>query len=116
MPYGSSVTSNGLAPACEDANEAWPVGCQSWVITTLSKARRRRATSGMMASPSATASAPPGRKSFCTSITSRTSSPVMTIGVVSTSASPAGPRERANTLALEQYHDHEREHERQNQI
>src|ERR1700677_4487445 len=115
MPYGSSVTSNGLAPACEDANEAWPAGWQSWVITTLSKARARRSTSGMIASPSATASAPPGRKSFCTSMTRRASSPVMTIGD-SISASPTGPRELADPPALEQYHDDERKHERQDQI
>src|SRR5271156_5711041 len=115
MPYGSSVTSNGLAPSCEDANDAWPAGCQSWVTTTFSNARPSRSTSGMIASPSATASAPPGRKSFCTSITMRTSSAVMTIGA-STSAPPASPRELANALALEQYHDHEREHERHDEI
>src|SRR5271167_1393770 len=115
MPYGSSVTSNGMAPACEEANDAWPAGCQSWVTTTLSNSRARRSTSVMIASPSATASAPPGRKSFCTSITSRTSSAVMTIGA-SISASPASPRDLADALALEQYHDHEREHERQDEI
>jgi hypothetical protein len=47
-------------------------GCQSREATTVEKQGIQALMMGMMASPSATGSAPPGQKSFCTSTTSRT--------------------------------------------
>src|SRR5262249_3625271 len=60
---------NGSASFHELANEACPLGCQSWVNTTLSSRPIRRLTRGTMALAPGTASAPPSQKSFCMSIT-----------------------------------------------
>ena len=51
-------------------------GCQSWVKTRTANAGAMRLTSGTTRSPSATASAPPGQKSFCTSMTMSASAEV----------------------------------------
>jgi 8-oxo-dGTP pyrophosphatase MutT (NUDIX family) len=57
------------------ANEPWSAGCQSRVATTNGMLCASRLIGSTTASPSATASAPPGQKSFWTSITSRASIP-----------------------------------------
>src|SRR3989337_1281989 len=64
---------NGRFPRWLEANEAWPAGCQSCVSTTTAKRSAISLTSGTISSPCATASAPPGRKSFCTSTTTSAS-------------------------------------------
>ena len=51
------------------AKEMWLGVCQSWVRMTWSKRAARALMPGRMASPSATAKAPPGRKSSCMSMT-----------------------------------------------
>src|SRR5579875_3864495 len=74
VPYAAStVSTNGCLPACDAANEMWPSGCQSCVRITCSNRAARVLIAGMIASPSATASGPPGMKSFCMSITSSAS-------------------------------------------
>ena len=73
MPYGSWVVSNGFLPGWDDAKETCPGVCQSCVSTTCSKPVASRLMSGMIWSPSFTASEPPGVKQFWTSITRRTS-------------------------------------------
>src|SRR5580704_426581 len=67
------MVSNGCRPGCEEANDKWPRGCQSWVSTTLRNRAAIRLTIGTTSSPRGTASAPPGQKSFCTSTAMRTS-------------------------------------------
>src|SRR5450432_1382831 len=67
------MVSNRAEPGWLEANELWPAGCQSCVSTTWSKRSVSRLMTGTTASPSPTASAPPGQKSFCTSMTSSTS-------------------------------------------
>ncbi len=42
VPYESSMVSKGFFPGCDEAKEAWPRGCQSWVRTTFSKRAARR--------------------------------------------------------------------------
>src|SRR6266446_8946928 len=68
------MVSNAAEPGCDVAKELWPDGCQSWVSATWPKHSVRRLMTGTTASPSATASAPPAQKSFCTSIISSKSS------------------------------------------
>src|SRR3954451_22768729 len=68
------MVSNAAEPGCAVANELWPAGCQSWVSATWPKPSARRLMTGTTASPSPTASAPPGQKSFCTSMIKSTSS------------------------------------------
>src|SRR5262245_20044651 len=82
------MVSKGFFPGWEEANEAWPGGCQSWVSTTFSKRAARRLITGTTSSPFGTASAPPGQKSFCTSTTIRQ-------GVMSTVGHRKPARERA---------------------
>src|SRR6202042_260018 len=106
--------SNGLLPGCEEAKEIWPVGCQSWVSTTLAKRSPRRLTSGTIASPSATASAPPGMKSFCMSITRRTSR--SSIAIPAVMASHLGANDFGDPLPFEQHDDDQREDQRNNKI
>src|SRR3954470_18680049 len=55
----------GQMPPCAE-NEPWSAGCQSRVATTRSKRPESMSsrTRGAIASPSGTASAPPGEKSF----------------------------------------------------
>src|SRR5918996_6020692 len=65
------MVSKGFFPGCEEAKEAWPRGCQSWVSTMFSKRAASRLMSGTTSSPFGTARAPPGQKSFCTSTTMR---------------------------------------------
>ena len=60
----SSMISPGRRPTWLAAKEPCSAGCQSWVATTSSKAGWRRLATGTTASPSATARAPPGMKSF----------------------------------------------------
>ena len=69
----ASIVSNGCRPGWALANEACPGGCQSWVRITCVNSPASRLTAGTIASPSGTASAPPGQKSFCTSTMIRTS-------------------------------------------
>src|SRR5688572_6471035 len=76
---------NGL-PLWVDAKDEWPFGCQSWVSTTCWNCSISRLTRGTISSPLGTASAPPGQKSFCTSMTMSASSAV---GVIL--AAMAGP-------------------------
>src|SRR6266545_3152922 len=57
------------------ANEPWSRGCQSRVATTSSKRSSSGSTASTMRSPSSTASAPPGQKSFWKSMMSRASTP-----------------------------------------
>ena len=66
-PYGMAIVSYGLRPGCALANERWPGGCQSWVANAWSKRASSRLITGTTASPSATASSPPGMKVGCTS-------------------------------------------------
>src|ERR1700730_5077856 len=75
------MRSKGLRPSWLLAKERWPGGCQSWVASTWAKCRARRFTTGTMASPCGTASAPPGQKSFCASVTIRTSCRERCIGI-----------------------------------
>src|SRR5262245_3586108 len=63
-------------PLCVVAKEEWPRGCQSWVSTTWRNCPIRRLTVGTISSPFGTARLPPGQKSFCTSMTTSTSSSV----------------------------------------
>src|SRR5688572_18531624 len=63
-------------PLWVDAKEEWPRGCQSWVSTTWRNCPIRRLTVGTISSPFGTARLPPGQKSFCTSMTTSTSSSV----------------------------------------
>src|SRR4029453_7370157 len=63
-------------PLWVEAKEEWPRGCQSWVRITWSNRPIRRLTKGKISSPFGTASAPPGQKSFCTSMTISASSAV----------------------------------------
>src|SRR5579883_2299189 len=84
---------NGSAPGWLLANEEWPAGCQSCVSTTCAKRCASRLITGTTASPSATASAPPGQKSFCTSITSSRSEGRMSMSV-------AGPLDGGNRIAV----------------
>src|SRR5579871_6689066 len=65
------MTSNGFLPSWAEANDTCPGVCQSCVITTLEKDLAIRLMIGTTCSPSFTARLPPGRKQFCTSITSR---------------------------------------------
>src|SRR4051812_45541532 len=65
--------SNGFLAGCWVANDLCSAGCQSWVSTTCLKLRASRLISGTTSSPPGTASLPPGQKSFCTSMTRRTS-------------------------------------------
>src|ERR1700682_6441806 len=76
------MVSNAAEPGCDVAKELWPDGCQSWVSATWPKRSVRRLMTGTTASPSATASAPPAQKSFCTSITSSTSSSLSRIVIL----------------------------------
>src|SRR5579863_2538299 len=99
------MVSWGCRPGCEEAKEAWPGGCQSWVRTTWAKRRVRSLIGPTTASPSGTASAPPGQKSFCTSTTMRTSVSEGTImGVILTRRVlpqyPARPGVRRRELVL----------------
>src|ERR1043166_4429915 len=64
------MVSNGFLPEWLDANEIWPPVCQSCVSTTLENAFASLLITGTTCSPSFTARLPPGRKQFCTSITS----------------------------------------------
>src|SRR5579871_3110207 len=84
---------NGSAPGWLLANEEWPAGCQSCVSNTCAKRCASRLMTGTTASPSATASAPPGQKSFCTSITSSRSSARM-------SMSGGGPLDCGDGIAV----------------
>src|SRR3712207_404060 len=70
---GQLVVSKGCRAGWLEAKEAWPSGCQSCVSTTWRKALARRLIGAITASPSGTASAPPGRKSYWTSTTIRMS-------------------------------------------
>ncbi len=58
----------GHGPPC-GTNEPWSGECQSRVATTRGASRASRLSTSITASPSATASAPPGQKSFWTSTT-----------------------------------------------
>src|SRR5580658_1141826 len=97
------MVANGALPGCDEANDKWPRGCQSWVSTTLRKRAARPLTTGTTSLPRGTASAPPGQKSFCTSTTMRTSSLpgstgmlISTVQVYSLSLQPkSGPRLQA---------------------
>src|SRR5471030_348271 len=64
------MLSNGTRPEWLLAKEICPLGCQSWVITTLRNLAPRRLINGTSVSPSATANCPPGMKSYCMSMTS----------------------------------------------
>src|ERR1700740_3552527 len=75
------MTSKGFVPGCDEANEAWPGGCQSCVSTTLSKRAASRLIIGTTSSPLGTASAPPGMKSFWTSTTMRQASAATACGI-----------------------------------
>src|SRR5918999_2339746 len=92
------MVSKGFLPGCEEAKEAWPRGCQSWVRTTLSNFATSRLITGTTSSPFRTASAPPGQKSFCTSTTMRHCMSFLLDGEA------AGEREAA--LALRRHDDH----------
>src|SRR5574337_1072914 len=102
-------------PGWVEAKEAWPGGCQSWVTATCRKRLASALTSGTIASPSATASAPPGMKSACMSTTSRTSSSSIVIpdGMRATSSDR---HQRAPAAPLKDKNDAEREYERQDQV
>src|SRR5271170_5690685 len=63
----------GCAPGWALAKEICPAGCQSCVRMTCANFAASALTTGTISSPPATASAPPGQKSFCISITSRAS-------------------------------------------
>src|SRR6266850_7925015 len=67
------MVSNGFFPGWLDANEMWPAVCQSCVITTFRNSAPSRLMIGMILSPSGTGRVPPGRKQFCTSVTTSTS-------------------------------------------
>src|SRR3546814_344843 len=69
VPYGICVVSNGALPGCAIAKEVWSAGCQSCVTIRCANLPASRFITGTTASPSGTASAPPGQKSFCTSTT-----------------------------------------------
>ena len=58
----------GHGPPCA-TNDEWSAGCQSRVaIVSANRASAANALIGAItSSPAGTASAPPGRKSFCTS-------------------------------------------------
>src|SRR5580704_1054032 len=105
---------NGLAPGCADAKDACPRGCQSWVSTTLAKLSARRLTSGTIESPSSTASAPPGMKSFCMSTTRRTSR--SSIAIPTVMASHLGADDFGDPLSFEQHDDDQREDQRNDKI
>ena len=64
------------SPLWVDAKDEWPFGCQSCVSTTCWNCSISRLTRGTISSPLGTASAPPGQKSFCTSMTMSASSAV----------------------------------------
>src|ERR1700740_2356125 len=64
------MVSNGFLPSWLEANETWPGVCQSCVITTLANSLAILLITGMTWSPPFTARLPPGRKQFCTSMTS----------------------------------------------
>src|ERR1044072_3627793 len=64
------------SPLWVEAKDEWPFGCQSCVSTTCWNCSIRRLTRGTISSPLGTASAPPGQKSFCTSMTISASSAV----------------------------------------
>src|SRR5919199_2099075 len=70
--WSSDVCSSDLPlvhwPPCL-VNERWSCGCQSWVATTVPKRGISSFSVSTIWSPSFTASAPPGQKSFCTSTT-----------------------------------------------
>src|SRR3954447_21948278 len=83
----------GHGPGGSDvSNEPWSAGCQSRVATTRSKRPESSSsrTRGAIASPSATASAPPGQKSFWKSMISSASA---TVGDHRSVASPEQLRE-----------------------
>ncbi len=63
------VVEKGAAPAWLEAKLEWPAGCQSCVSTTWLAEPISRFTTGTISSPPPTASAPPGQKSFCMSMT-----------------------------------------------
>src|SRR4029453_13513600 len=64
------------SPLWVEAKDEWPFGCQSWVSTTCWNCAISLLTRGTISSPLGTASAPPGQKSFCTSMTMSASSAV----------------------------------------
>src|SRR6266480_3161051 len=74
------IVSNGAWPGWLDANERCPATCQSCVRATWAKRGASAFTTCTTASPPGTASAPPGRKSFCTSTTSSKSRLVSIVG------------------------------------
>src|SRR5271165_2595665 len=113
-PQWSRFVSNGFASWVE-AKDACSAGCQSWVTTTWPKRRASALTSGTIESPSSTASAPPGMKSACRSITSRTSLSSISIAEGMRTDS-LQPHEGAPPVPLEGEDDAERENERQDQI
>src|SRR3569833_496145 len=86
LPYARSTTSNGFLPGWAEANEIWAGVCQSWVMTTLLNALAIRLMTGTTCSPSFTARLPPGRKQFCTSITSSTA---VSSGLIASAAKAA---------------------------
>src|ERR1700709_1792850 len=111
LPYLRSMVSNGFLPLWLEANETWPAVCQSCVITTLAKPLAILLITAMTWSPSFTARLPPGRKQFCTSMTSRAEVPSTLIGAAANSAfetrpvaatvpTPARIRLRSNMLNL----------------
>src|SRR4030095_12715321 len=66
-----------------------PAGCQPWVIRSLAKLFAMRLMMGTTCSPSLTARLPPGRKQFCTSMTS---SAEASSGLISAAQSADGAR------------------------
>src|SRR5271166_2564400 len=113
-PYWSRFVSNGFKSWVE-AKEACPAGCQSWVTTTWAKRRASALTSGTIESPSSTANAPPGMKSACRSMTSRTSLSSIAIADGMRAAS-SKMNHRTPAVSLEHEDDPERENERQHQV
>ena len=91
------MVSKGLRPAWLDANDRCPATCQSWVSATWAKRRASALTTGTTAPPSGTARAPPGRKSFCTSTTSRRS---RSVGVRVMVGTERGAREGCAALRI----------------
>src|ERR1700712_176306 len=105
------MVSNGFLPLWLEANETCPAVCQSCVITTLAKPLAILLITETTWSPSFTARLPPGRKQFCTSITSRAEVSSTLIGAAADSAfetrpaaatvpKPARIRLRSNMLNL----------------
>src|SRR6188472_2762402 len=58
------MISPGRAPLLLTAKLLWSAGCQSWVATIVEKCGITRLTTAIVSSPRATASAPPGQKSY----------------------------------------------------